>query len=55
MNEQVAWEKFKNTGKVLDYLNYIKLKNDCSVEFGEDKAYEIEHRWSNNNGEKYFR
>ncbi|MDQ5983768.1 MAG: hypothetical protein RUMPE_00796 [Eubacteriales bacterium SKADARSKE-1] len=54
MNKQTAWKRFKNTGKVLDYLNYIKLKNDCSVEFGEDKAYEIGCRRHNNNGEKHF-
>lgn len=26
MNKKAAWEKFKKTGKVEDYLEYAKLK-----------------------------
>jgi len=26
MNKKEAWEKFKNSGKVEDYLNYKKIK-----------------------------
>jgi len=26
MNKKEAWEKFKNSGKVEDYLNYKKCK-----------------------------
>ena len=26
MNKKEAWDKFKETGKVTDYLNYKKIK-----------------------------
>jgi len=28
MNKKEAWEKFKNSGKVIDYLNYKKIKEE---------------------------
>lgn len=28
MNERVLWEKFKKTGKITDYLNYVKCKEE---------------------------
>ena len=29
MNKKEAWEKFKKTGKVEDYLNYKKIEKKC--------------------------
>ena len=26
MNKETAWQKFKESGKVKDYLEYVKLK-----------------------------
>ncbi len=26
MNKETAWQKFKESGKVEDYLEYVKLK-----------------------------
>lgn len=28
MTKKEAWEKFKKSGKIIDYLNYKKLKDE---------------------------
>lgn len=54
MNDKIAWEQFKSTGKVLDYLNYIDLKNNNSGELEGDKTYEAGDGRINHNGKKYL-
>lgn len=27
MNSNIAWQIFKNTGNIIDYLVYVKIKN----------------------------
>lgn len=35
MNENIAWQKFEQTGTIEDYMNYIKVKNK-NMKFNEE-------------------
>lgn len=42
-NKNTAWEKFAQSGKICDYLQYKQLSQ-------ENESNEIEHEWINNKG-----
>ena len=45
MDENEAWIRFSQTGKISDYLSYSALKN--STDMGEEAGWYAEkHRWT---------
>ena len=47
MIKQIAWDHFKNTGKIDDFLEFKNLEAN---EYENDK-----NKWSNNSGKNYSR
>ncbi len=53
-DEWFAWKKFTNSGKVSDYLDYIRLKNNTSDKKKGNNIYASSYKWPHNSREKYL-
>ncbi len=52
MKEELAWNNFASTGKVIDYLNYVNAK-DKNISKGNG-VYAGKHERDNNIRKGYF-
>ncbi|WP_159448977.1 MULTISPECIES: hypothetical protein [Oscillospiraceae] len=54
MDRQNAWNIFLHTGRVEDYLNYVKLQNQKTTDFREDLIPDADDdRWDRDRYNQY--
>ncbi len=51
MSEEMAWQRFSSTGKIMDYLVYASLKNARKNDVEGASSYAGQHGRLGNNGE----
>ena len=51
MSEEMAWQRFSSTGKIMDYLMYASIKNAKKNDLEGAGGYAGQHGRLGNNGE----